>query len=59
IKKRYFKSKKKRRAKKIDHCFKKSDYDFGHFSSAQIAIAIFVRGLYALNKRYAPQGFSN
>ena len=38
---------------------KKSDYKFGRFSRAQIASAIFVRELYALHSRYAPQSSSN
>ena len=47
------------REKKSTAFLKKSDYEFGRFSSAQIANAIFVRELYALHSRYAPQGFSN
>jgi hypothetical protein len=47
------------REKKSTTFLKKSDYEFGRFSRAQIANAIFVRELYALHSRYAPQGFSN
>ena len=47
------------REKKSTTFLKKSDYEFGRFSRAQIASAIFVREFYALHSRYAPQGFSN
>ena len=50
---------KRAREKKSTTFLKKSDYEFGRFSSAQIANAIFVRELYALHSRYAPQSSSN